>query len=198
MVQGKDYAIRGGAGGRERLRILSRIMYATTASLFDRLCIKDGLLCFDIGCGGGDVTLEFARRIGPRGKVIGADMDETKLDIARRETEALGIRNVEFRYLDIRSPRNDISSDFDVVYARFLLTHLDDPSRAVSAFYRYLRPGGLVIVEDIDFNGHFTYPESKAFHRYRELYCEVVRKRGGDPNRATLADLACRRRLRER
>jgi len=135
-VYGKNYAIRGGAAGRERLRILA----------------------------------------------IGADMDETKLDIARREADALGIRNVEFRYLYIRSTENDISSVFDVVYARFLLTHLDDPSRAVAAFYHYLRPGGLVIVEDIDFNGHFTYPESKAFQRYRELYCEVVQKRGGDPN----------------
>jgi len=181
-VYGKDYAIRGGAAGRERLRILSRVMYASTTSLFDRLGINDGLLCFDIGCGGGDVTLEFARRIGPRGMAIGADVDETKLDIARREADALGIRNVEFRYFDIRSTENDISSVFDVVYARFLLTHLDDPSRAVAAFYHYLRPGGLAIVEDIDFNGHFTYPESKAFQRYRELYCEVVRKRGGDPN----------------
>jgi SAM-dependent methyltransferase len=76
----------------------------------------------------------------------------------------------------------DIGSVFDVVYARFLLTHLDDPFRAVGAFYRYVRPGGLVIVEDIDFNGYFTYPESKAFQRYKELYCALVRRRGGDPN----------------
>jgi hypothetical protein len=45
-----------------------------------------------------------------------------------------------------------------------------------------LRPGGLVIVEDIDFSGYFTYPESEAFQRYKELYCTLVRRRGGDPN----------------
>ena len=181
MVQGKDYVIRGGAAGRERLRILSRIMYASTASLFDRFGLKDRQLCFDIGCGGGDVALELARRVGPRGKVVGADIDETQLDIARREAEAKEIRNVEFRLLDIRTMEEDIGSVFDVVYARFLLTHLDDPSRAVAAFYRYLRPGGLVIVEDIDFSG-FTYPDSEAFQRYKELYCTLVRRRGGDPN----------------
>lgn len=49
MVQGKDYVIRGGVAGRERLRILSRIMYASTASLFDRFGFKDGQQCFDIG-----------------------------------------------------------------------------------------------------------------------------------------------------
>ena len=182
MVQGTDYVIRGGAAGRERLRILSRIMYASTASLFDRFGLKDGQLCIDIGCGGGDVTLELARRIGPRGKAVGADIDETQLDIARREVDAKDIRNVEFRLLDIRTTEKDIGSVFDVVYARFLLTHLDDPSRAVAAFYRYLRPGGLVIVEDIDFSGYFTYPDSEAFQRYKELYCTLVLRRGGDPN----------------
>jgi SAM-dependent methyltransferase len=182
MVQGKDYVIRGGAAGRERLRILSRVMSPSTGSLFDRVAISEGQLCLDIGCGGGDVTMELARRVGPRGKAVGADIDETQLDIARREVDAKDIRNVEFRLLDIRTTNDDIGSIFDIVYARFLLTHLDDPSQAVAAFYRYLRPGGHVILEDIDFNGHFTYPESGAFQRYRELYCKVVRRRGGDPN----------------
>lgn len=176
----QHYAIRGGVEGRERLRILSRVMHASTTSLFERLGVGDGLTCLDVGCGGGDVTLELARRVGPHGKAVGGDIDETKLDLARQESEALGIGNVEFRALDIRT--QEAGSGFDLVYARFLLTHLDDPARAVQAFYRHLRPGGLVVVEDIDFSGYFTYPESEAFRRYHELYCAVVRKRGGDPN----------------
>src|ERR1700730_13308686 len=182
MVQGKDYVIRGGAAGRERLRMLSRVMYASTASLFDLLGREDEQMLLDIGCGGGDVTLELARRIGPSGKAVGADIDETQLDIARREADAKGIRNVEFRSLDIRTTEEDIGSAFDVVYARFLRTHLVDPSRAVAAFYRYLRPGGLVIAEDIDFSGFFAYPDSEACKRYKDLYCTLVLRRGGDPN----------------
>jgi SAM-dependent methyltransferase len=156
-------------------------MHASTTSLFDRVGINEGQLCLDVGCGGGDVTLELARRIGPRGKAVGVDIDETQLDIARREADAQGIRNVEFRLFDIRAADEGIGSGFDVVYARFLLTHLEN-LRAIAAFYRYLCPGGLAILEDIDFDGYFTYPESKAFQRYKELYCKVVRRRGGDPN----------------
>ena len=74
------------------------------------------------------------------------------------------------------------ADQYDVVYARFLLTHLRDPRAAVEALHRHLRPGGLVAVEDIDFSGSFAYPPSKAFARYWELYCAVVDRRGGDPN----------------
>jgi ubiquinone/menaquinone biosynthesis C-methylase UbiE len=67
MADSSHYVIRGGLEGRERLRVLSRVMHATTSSLFDRLGLRDGLACLDAGCGGGDATLEIARRVGPRG-----------------------------------------------------------------------------------------------------------------------------------
>jgi hypothetical protein len=62
----KHYAIRGGIEGRERRRILARVMRASSTSLFDRLGLYDGLACLDVGCGGGDVTLELARRVASR------------------------------------------------------------------------------------------------------------------------------------
>jgi cyclopropane fatty-acyl-phospholipid synthase-like methyltransferase len=40
-------------------------------SLFDRLGLRDGTICLDVGCGGGDATLELARRVAPTGRVVG-------------------------------------------------------------------------------------------------------------------------------
>lgn len=180
MADANHYAIRGGIEGRERLRILARVMHASSMSLLDRLGLRDGLTCLDVGCGGGDVTLELARRVAPHGKAVGVDIDETKLQIARAEAQQQGITDVEFRALDIRQAAS--VPDFDIVYARFLLTHLSDPAGAVNALYQQLRPGGMIGIEDIDFSGHFIYPESQAFQRYHELYCKTVTNRGGDPN----------------
>jgi 2-polyprenyl-3-methyl-5-hydroxy-6-metoxy-1,4-benzoquinol methylase len=64
------YIIRGGVEGRERLRVLARVMRPTTLNLFDRVGIRPGMACLDVGCGGGDVTFELADLVGPKGRVV--------------------------------------------------------------------------------------------------------------------------------
>jgi SAM-dependent methyltransferase len=176
----KHYIIRGGVEGRERLRLIARVMQRTTLGLIGRLGVQAGMACLDVGCGGGDVTFDLARAVGPTGKVVGTDIDPVKLDLARREAEAQQLTHVEFCLADLieREPE----PRFDLVYARFLLTHLKDPGEAVVRMRHSLRPGGVVAVEDIDFTGHFCHPDCAAFRRYVELYTQAVQRRGGDAN----------------
>lgn len=68
-MERSHYVIRGGLEGRERLRILSRVMRPTTRSLLKRVGLGQGMACLDVGCGGGDVTFEIARMVGPGGRV---------------------------------------------------------------------------------------------------------------------------------
>jgi 2-polyprenyl-3-methyl-5-hydroxy-6-metoxy-1,4-benzoquinol methylase len=174
------YVIRGGIEGRERLRVLSRVMQPTTLSLFNRVNVGRGMVCLDVGCGGGDVTFNLAQMVGSEGRVVGIDIDETKLQLARQEAEGQKLSNVEFQLSDIRETRGE--PEFDLVYARFLLTHLSDPKDALTKMRQLLKLGGLVVVEDIDFTGYFCYPDFPAFRRYVELYTEAVRRKGGDAN----------------
>jgi len=179
-IERDHYVIRGGVEGRERLRILARVMRPTTLSLFDRGGIDMGMVCLDLGCGGGDVSLDLAGRVGPGGKVVGWDIDETKLGLARREAEEKGLGNLDFQLADIGHSESE--REFDAVYARFLLTHLKDPAGALARMRRLLRPGGIAIVEDIDFTGYFCHPYAASLWRFVELYTEAVRRRGGDAN----------------
>jgi len=71
---------------------------------------------------------------------------------------------------------------FDMVFARFLLSHLTHPARVIDNMISSLRSGGLIVVEDVDFNGHFCYPPCEAFNRYTELYKADAKKRGVDAN----------------
>jgi SAM-dependent methyltransferase len=179
-VADSSYVIRGGTEGRERLRLLSEVMGPSTGALLAEVGIPRGASCLDLGCGGGDVTRELARAAGPAGRAMGVDLDAVKIDIARSESAEEGIANVAFEALDVT--RWEPAESFDVVYARFLLTHLARPEELVGTMRRHIRPGGAMILEDIDFRGHFAEPPCPALDRYVDLYSRCVRARGADPD----------------
>ncbi len=179
-MQNRRYVIRGGIEGRERLRLLSEVMGPSTRALLTEVGVPAGSTCLDVGCGGGDVAFELARTAGPTGRVVGVDLDETKLDIARREAGQHDLSNITFELGDVTRWKSD--ELFDLVYARFLLTHLPDPGGLVAVLRRHTRSGGVAILEDIDFRGHFTDPACPAMQRYVAWYTSSVQRRGGDPN----------------
>src|SRR5262249_32126212 len=128
----------------------------------------------DLGCGGGDVTLGIARMVGSSGRVTGIDMDAVKLDHARRGA----LDHVEFRVGNVYEWSENCV--YDAIYTRFLLTHLHDVPGALARMRQALKPGGVLIVEDIDFTGSFCHPWCGAYERYVNWYREVVRRRKGD------------------
>jgi 2-polyprenyl-3-methyl-5-hydroxy-6-metoxy-1,4-benzoquinol methylase len=116
-----SYVIRGGEEGRARLRIISHALWPTTLNLLNSAGIKRGMACLDVGCGGGDVTFEMARLVGSSGMATGIDMDSTKIQLAQQEAEHEAITNIKFLGLDI--DHLDYEAEYDLVYARFVLTH---------------------------------------------------------------------------
>jgi 2-polyprenyl-3-methyl-5-hydroxy-6-metoxy-1,4-benzoquinol methylase len=111
------YAIEGGRAGKARLDVLNRMMEPITARLLDRVDIPTGATCLDVGCGGGHVTLELARRVGPGGRVVGIDFDADAvvLSLARADAAAAGMANVEFRAGDATDlDRAGLGGEFDV------------------------------------------------------------------------------------
>jgi ubiquinone/menaquinone biosynthesis C-methylase UbiE len=173
------YIIRGGVAGRERLRVLSRVMGPMTVRLLERVGVPRGARCLDAGCGGGDVTLTLARMVGPAGAVVGIDIDDVKLDLARREAAEEGAGNVEYR----RAGIDELAADgaFDVAYSRFLLCHLADPAAGLERLVGAVLPGGVVAVQDIDYTGGFCHPPSRAYDASWHLYPRVAEYVGGDP-----------------
>lgn len=176
----EHYVIATGKKGRDRLRVLTRVFAESTTRLLDGVGIQNGMACLDVGCGGGDIACDLARRVGPGGSVVGIDLDDVALDIARQESAAQGLCNVEYRVLDVFDLMD--SERFDVVYVRFLLSHLPDPAGALARMVGVLRRGGVLVVEDVEFSAHFCYPECPAFSDYVRLYGEAARAKGDDPD----------------
>jgi len=174
------YVIRGGEAGKKRLDLLAAIMEPSTKDLLTRLGVGPGKRFLDLGCGGGHVSLLAASLVKPDGAVTGVDLDATKLDLARETAAGLGADNV--RFVNGNAADATENESYDFAYARFLLTHLGDPLAVLRVMQDSLKPGGIVVVEDIDASGSFCYPESAHYERFVELYRTVVRRKGGDPD----------------
>jgi SAM-dependent methyltransferase len=175
-----DYAIAGGRAGNERLQLLAQVMLPTTSHLLTTIGLGPGMQCLDVGCGGGHVTLLMARVVGPHGGVVGLDLDRAILALAQHAADAGHLANVQFRHADAVDPQEDAA--YDLVYARFVLSHLREPETCLAAMVRACRPQGVIVIGDIDFSGSFCHPYCAAYARYTALYQEVVARRGGDPN----------------
>jgi SAM-dependent methyltransferase len=186
----KQYVIARGEAGWRRLNLLARTMGPTTRAHLDDAGIREGMTCIDVGCGGGHVTQVLAEMVGPSGRVVGIDFDPVKLAAATAEAEGAGFGNIEFRAADVLQWREP--STYDVVYGRFILSHVPDSAGLLANMRDALRPGGVVVLEDIDFSGGFCHPENDGYRRYSELYRAVVERRGGDANLGKrLFELCC-------
>jgi SAM-dependent methyltransferase len=110
---------------------------------------------------------------------VGIDLDERKVELAREEASSQGVDTVEYRQGDLDAI--DLGEGYDVVHARFLLTHVPDPVGTARRLVAALRPGGVLAVLDIDFRSPVSYPAHPAYVRFCELYIASSRARGGDP-----------------
>ena len=172
------YVIRGGEAGYERLQALARTVAPSTGALFDRVGLRDGMRCCDLGCGPGVVSFTLVERVAPSGEVVGVDMDEVKLDLARREAAERGITNITFRAGDVTAW--DEPAPYDVVYARFLLQHLKHPRELLAPMWAGVRPGGVLIVEDsISRSRSASRPGPSSTSS--STLSETLRRRDGDP-----------------
>ncbi len=174
---GGSYAITGGEQGKQRLDLLAEMMRPTTLRLLEQAGLRSGDRCLDLGCGGGNVVLDMARIVGPGGSVTGVDVDPQIIELARQDATDAGAGNVEYHVADARVFDG---GPFDLVYCRFLLSHVAEPDSVLARIRQLAQPGGRIAVESIDMSGSYCHPHDPAHARYAELYTEAVRRGGGD------------------
>lgn len=152
----------------QRQELLDDAFASSTHALLNDLSVPNGAKVLDVGCGIGRTTRHLWERLPEPKRIVGLDANPDLLAVARDRNNLDDSVDVAYQEGDAEDlPYED--DRFDVVFARFLLTHLPDPGNAVKEFRRVCRPGGVVAAQEPDFASLGTWPPSQAYETIREV-----------------------------
>jgi SAM-dependent methyltransferase len=131
--------------------------------------IKKGDFVIDLGSGAGNDAFIARHEAGETGKVIGIDFTPAMIERARKNAEARGFNNVEFRQGDIEN-MPVTSNKADVIVSNCVLNLVPNKHKVFSEIYRVLKPGGHFSISDIVLGG--VLPEK--WKQVAELYAGCI------------------------
>jgi ubiquinone/menaquinone biosynthesis C-methylase UbiE len=110
--------------------------------------VHDGMSLLELGSGPGFITAQLVELL-PNSPVTCLEIDPDLL--ARAEHYLHDKANQRVRFVEGSVVDSQLEANqFDVAYARFLFQHLPDPISAANEIWRVLKPGGKLIIHDID------------------------------------------------
>lgn len=105
--------------------------------------VGPGAVVLDVGCAGGQITLDLARHVG---QMTGIDLSPKLIGFAQARRKEEGVENASFRVATPDDPSLGAGS-FDAITAYSVLHLVEDQRAALKRFHELLKPGGVLIAE---------------------------------------------------
>ncbi len=146
-----------------RLAVVAKVFEPATREFLETLDLGTPGLVIDLGCGPGYTTALLAEVLRPL-RTIGLDVSPPFLDRARRDRPTL-----EFLVHDVTALPFPVGPP-DLLFCRYLLTHLEDPVGWIARWGTSLPPGGLLALEEPE----EIHTSSPVFSTYLEIVDEML------------------------
>jgi ubiquinone/menaquinone biosynthesis C-methylase UbiE len=125
--------------------IESRLTGPVSERMLDLAELRPGMRVLDLATGRGEPALRAAQRVGPLGCVLGLDISQTLLAIARERALREGVSNIELRAANAESLDGVPNDAFDAATSRWGLMYMHSPVSTLTSARRVLRPGAVLV-----------------------------------------------------
>jgi trans-aconitate 2-methyltransferase len=150
-----------------RLRLLADVFAPSTREFLVQLASANVGNIADLGCGPGYTTRLLAE-VFPAANVCGVDTSEHFIALAARSLHP----RTTYRVAD--ATHCVPAGPYDLIYCRYLLTHVSEPEAAIDLWSTFLRPGGRIAVEE----NEWIRTQQPAFARYLEIVAAMLAAEG--------------------
>jgi ubiquinone/menaquinone biosynthesis C-methylase UbiE len=167
-----EYAFGDSEMAATRLKVLAEVFAPSSTAFLRDAMTGPPQSALDLGCGPGYST-HLVAEVLECGHTMGLDNSEAFISLAR----GTGNERVSFRVHDLTTAPPPMPP-CDLIYCRFLLTHVREPEAVVAAWARQLRPSGLFLIDEVEaidvghpvFAGYLAIVEAMLRHQSNELY----------------------------
>lgn len=137
--------------------------------------LEAGIDVLDVGCGSGGAMIELAKNY-PNSHFAGYDFSDEGISNARREADALGLKNVRFEVRDAadisEAEAYDLITSFDAIHDQA------DPAGMLSSISQALRPDGTYLIQDITGSSYleknYDLPVAPFLYTVSLMHCMTV------------------------
>ena len=149
----------------------------TCKKIMSFLNIQQGQSILDVGCGTGDDVLSLAELVGKTGCVVGVDSSENMIEEAKKRSKLRGGNKISIELHVGNAHHLDFADNtFDCSRAERLLMHVDDPSKVIAEMAKVTKPGGHIVIFDLDWGGVIINHNDRTLTRkVIHLMCDSIR-----------------------
>ena len=149
----------------------SRLSAPLSERMLDLAGLRQGMRVLDLATGRGEPALRAARRVGPQGRVVGVELSEPLMRMAREKADQEGLGNLELHAANAEGMGGLPAGHFHVATIRWGLMYLANPVATLETARCALVPGGVLVAAlwaEPERVPYFTLPR-RLLSRYRAL-----------------------------
>ena len=162
----------------QRLRDQASMWQRATEEVLDRVGLKPGMNCLDVGSGPGAVMRLMGDRVGPQGRVTGIEIDRQLGAQALADLRAQGGAQFDMIEANVLELDTVPGAPFDLTFCRLFLMHMQDPVAALEKMSFWTKPGGVLVAQEFDFGAIAVEPLCPAMAEFNRLFEGVFRGHG--------------------